>query len=392
MDIDVQPRPETVPASNGSLSTATVPALTQLETPALLVDLDVMEANIQRWQAAADAAGVAFRPHAKTHKAPAVAAQQLAAGAVGLVVAKVAEAEIFAAAGCRDIVIAYPVVGPSKWCRLAELACSCMVTINVESEIAARGLSAAAVAAGSELRVHVDIDTGLHRCGVPAGDPESIAALCRHIRNLPGLELDGITTFRHVIFPGADGRPLEELGREEGELMVGLAERLRAAGIALRTVAVGSTPTALAAATVPGVTEVRAGTYVFGDALSVTWGAITDREIALSVLCTVVSRPTPERATVDGGSKTFAGDVPASMVPGLQGYGRVVGAEGYLDGMTEEHGIVRLGPGRTPHIGDRLRVIPNHVCTTVNLADEVVGIRNGQIETVWPVVARGKRT
>jgi hypothetical protein len=112
MDIDVQPRPDSVPASNGSLSTATVPGLTQLETPALLVDLDVMEANIQRWQAAADAAGVAFRPHAKTHKAPAVAAQQLAAGAVGVAVAKVAEAEIFAAAGCHDIVIAYPVVGP----------------------------------------------------------------------------------------------------------------------------------------------------------------------------------------------------------------------------------------------------------------------------------------
>jgi D-serine deaminase-like pyridoxal phosphate-dependent protein len=392
MDTDVQTMPAIVPTSDGSLSTTTVPALTQLETPALLVDLDVMESNIQRWQAAADAAGVAFRPHAKTHKAPAVAAQQLAAGAVGLAVAKVAEAEIFAAAGCHDIVIAYPVVGPSKWCRLAALARTCTVTINVESEVAARGLSDAAVAAESRLRVHVEIDTGLHRCGVPAGDPESIAVLCRLIRNLPGLELDGITTFRHVIFPGANGRPLEELGQEEGELMVGLAERLRAAGIPLRTVAVGSTPTALAAATVPGVTEVRAGTYIFGDALSVTWGGITEEEIALSVLCTVVSRPTPERATVDGGSKTFAGDIPASMVAGLQGYGRVMGADAYLEGMTEEHGFVRLGSEGAPHIGDRLRVIPNHVCTAVNLADEVVGIRNGQIETVWPVEARGKRT
>ena len=167
---------------------------------------------------------MAFRPHAKTHKAPVIAARQLAAGAVGLAVAKVAEAEVFAAAGCGDIAVAYPVVGPGKWRRLAELARTCTITINVESELAARGLSDAAVAAASRLRVHVEIDTGLHRCGVPAEEPESIATLCRLVQDLPGLDLDGITTFRHVIFPGADGRPVEELGREEGELMVGLAE------------------------------------------------------------------------------------------------------------------------------------------------------------------------
>ena len=207
MDTDVQTMPPIVPASDGSLSTATVPALTQLETPALLVDLDVMEANIQRWQAAADAAGVAFRPHAKTHKAPAIAARQLAAGAVGLAVAKVAEAEVFAAAGCRDIVIAYPVVGPSKWRRLAELARTCTVTINVESEVAARGLSDAAVAAESRLRVHVEIDTGLHRCGVPAEDPESIAALCRLVQKSAriGPRRDHHVSTRHL--PGRRWAP-----------------------------------------------------------------------------------------------------------------------------------------------------------------------------------------
>jgi D-serine deaminase-like pyridoxal phosphate-dependent protein len=360
-----------------------------VETPALLVDLDVMEANIRRWQAAADAAGVAFRPHAKTHKAPAVASRQLTAGAVGLAVAKVAEAEVFAAAGCRNLAVAYPVVGPAKWVRLAELARTCTITVNVESEVAARGLSAAAVAAGSVLRVHVDVDTGLHRCGVPV---EAVDALCRLVLTLPGLELDGITTFRHVIFPGGAGRRLAEVGREEGELMVGLAERLRAAGVPIRTVAVGSTPTALAAATVPGVTEVRAGTYVFGDAMMATLGAISEEEIALSILCTVVSRPMPGRATVDGGSKTFAGDLPPGVVAGLTGYGRLVGAEAHVEGMTEEHGLVRLGPGVAPAIGERLRFVPNHVCTAVNLADELVGVRDGRVETVWPILARGKRT
>lgn len=360
-----------------------------VETPALLVDLDVMEANIRRWQAAADAAGVAFRPHVKTHKAPAVAALQLEAGAVGLAVAKVAEAEVFAAAGCRDLVVAYPVVGFSKWTRLAALARTCTVTVNVGSEVAARGLSAAAVAAGSVLRVHLDIDTGLHRCGVPAEDAE---ALGRLVLGLPGLELGGVTTFRTVIFPGAAGRSLDELGQEEGMLMVALAERLRAAGLPIRTVAVGSTPTALAAAAVPGVTEVRTGTYVFGDALMAAWGAVAEEEIALSILCTVVSRPTPERATIDGGSKTFAGDIAPGMVAGLAGYGRMIGADAHIEGLTEEHGLVRLGPGVAPAIGERLRFVPNHVCTAVNLADEVIGLRNGRVATIWPVLARGKRT
>jgi len=361
----------------------------RVETPALLVDLNVMEANIRRWQAAVDAAGVAFRPHVKTHKAPAVAALQLEAGAVGLAVAKVAEAEVFAAAGCRDLVVAYPVVGTGKWRRLADLARTCTVTVNVGSEIAGRGLSAAAVAAGSVIRVHLDIDTGLHRCGVPA---EAAEALGQLVLELPALELDGITTFRTVIFPGAEGRSLDELGREEGALMVELAERLRAAGLPIRTVAVGSTPTALAAATVPGVTEVRAGTYVFGDALMATWGAVAEDDIAVTIVSTVVSRPSSERATVDGGSKTFAGDIAPGMVAGLTGYGRMVGADAHIEAMTEEHGLVRLGPGVAPAIGDRLRFVPNHVCTAVNLADEVIGVRVGRVEAIWPVSARGKRT
>ncbi len=316
--------------------------LSNIETPALLVDLDLMEANIRRWQTAFDDAGVAFRPHIKTHKSPAIAGCQLAAGAVGLAVAKVAEAEVFAAAGCRDLAVAYPVVGPTKWRRLAELACTCTITVNIESEAAARGLSAAAVAAGSAMYVHIDVDIGLHRSGV---QPEGAEALGQLIMELPGLELDGITGFRTPVFPGSAGRSFEELGREEGELLVQLAERLRAAGLPIRTVAAGSTPTARAVANVPGITEVRAGTYVFGDGLMANWGAVAWDEIALTILCTVVSRPLPERATIDGGSKTFAGDVPAGAVPGLPGYGRSVDIDAHIEAMNEEHGMVRLSPG-----------------------------------------------
>lgn len=173
--------------------------------------------------------------------------------------------------------------------------------------------------------------------------------------------------------------------------MAALAADLRAAGIPIREVSVGSTPTARAAARVPGVTEVRPGTYVFFDYMMAALGVSCYDEIALSVLCTVVSRPRPDRATVDGGSKTFCGDIlPAHL--GLDGYGRAVGEEAYVESMSEEHGVVRLGPGVNWRVGEKVAFYPIHVCTTVNLADELVGIRAGRVETVWSVAARGRRT
>jgi D-serine deaminase-like pyridoxal phosphate-dependent protein len=357
-----------------------------LDTPSMLIDLDRMEANIRRWQARASAAGVALRPHIKTHKIPAIARLQLAAGAAGITAAKLAEAEVFAAHGCRDIFVAYPLIGAEKWRRAAALAGQCALIVGADSEVGARGLSAAADAAGTTIRVRVEIDSGLHRAGVP---PERAAALCQTVLDLPGLELDGIFTFRGAGFPAASGRPAAELGREEGQLMVGLAEDLRAAGIPIRAISVGSTPTSQSAAQVPGVTEVRPGTYVFGDYTTAEGGATAYDEIALSILCTVVSRPAADKATVDGGSKTFSGDV----TPGkLKGYARAVGVEAYVERMNEEHGVVQLGPGVDPQVGDRLAFYPIHVCTTVNLADELIGVRGGRVETVWPILARGKRT
>jgi len=357
----------------------------ELDTPSMLIDLDRMEANIRRWQARASAAGVALRPHVKTHKVPAIAQLQLAAGATGITVAKLAEAEVFAAHGCRDIFVAYPLIGAAKWRRAAALAGECTLIVGADSEVGARGLSAAAGAAGTTIRVRVEIDTGLHRAGVA---PDRAAALCQTVLDLPGLELDGIFTFRGAGFPAANGRPAAELGREEGQLMVGLAEELRGAGVPIGAVSVGSTPTSQSAAQVPGVTEVRPGTYVFGDYTTAEGGSTTYDEVALSILCTVVSRPAADKATVDGGSKTFSGDV----TPGkLKGYARAVGMEAYVERMSEEHGVVQLGPGVDPLVGDRVAFYPIHVCTTVNLADELIGVRDGRVETVWPILARGKR-
>lgn len=359
-----------------------------LDTPCLLVDLDRMEANIQGWQAAIGVAGACLRPHVKTHKVPAIAHMQLDAGARGITVAKVAEAEVFAAAGCRDIFVAYPAIGARKWRRAAELARDCVLTVGIESETGARGLSAAATAAGTTVRVRVEIDSGMNRSGVP---PERAEVLCRLALALPGLDLDGIFTFRSTLFPGAAGRTAHAVGREEGEQMVALAGRLRASGIPIREVSVGSTPTARAAAQVPGVTEVRPGTYVFGDYTMAERGAMRYDEVALAILCTVVSRPAPDIATIDGGSKTFCGDViPDRQV--LKGYARAASMEAYVERMSEEHGVARLGPGADPQVGDRIAFYPIHVCTAVNLADELIGVRRGRVETVWPIAARGKRT
>ena len=359
-----------------------------LDTPCLLVDLDRMEANIQKWQATLGATGVGVRPHIKTHKVPAIAQMQLAAGAVGITAAKVAEAEVFAAGGCNDIFIAYPIVGTEKWRRAAELARTCTLTVGIDSEVGARGLSTAASAAGTTVRVRVEIDSGLNRAGVP---PAGASALCRLALDLPGLELDGIFTFRGASFPGADGRPAAELGQKEGELMVGLAETLRAEGLPIGSVSVGSTPTSRAAAQVAGVTEVRPGTYIFSDYMLAEGGHVGYDEIALSILCTVVSRPAADKATVDGGSKTFCGDIFPARI-NLKGYARAVGMEAYVESLSEEHGVARLGPGVDPQIGDRIAFHPIHVCTTVNLADELIGVRGGRVEQVWPILARGKRT
>lgn len=363
--------------------------LDTIETPALLVDLDVMEANILRWQAVFDTAGVAFRPHIKTHKSPAIAACQVAAGAVGLAVAKVSEAEVFAEAGFRDLSVAYPVVGESKWRRLAELARTCAISVNVDSEMAIRGISAAAVAAGNEVGILLDINIGNNRTGMPPADAEAFGRL---VESLPGLRLEGITGYRSATFAGAAGRSPAEVGREEGELLVQIAERLRAAGLSIGTVAAGSTPTAWAVAQVPGITEVRAGTYVFGDRFMAGLGAHSEDDIALTAVCTVASRPLPERATIDGGTKTFSGDIPGGALPGLQGYARALEIDAVIEAMNEEHGMLRLAPGADPRVGDRLHLIPNHACTSVNLTDELIGIRDGHIVTVWPVAARGRRT
>jgi len=361
-----------------------------LDTPATLIDLDRLEKNIAQWQAEADRCGVRFRPHIKTHKIPEIARMQMSAGARGIVSAKVSEAEPFAAAGIEDICIAYPVIGEVKWQRLAALAARVRsLTVNCDSSEAARGLSKAAAGAGVTIHIQIDIDSGLHRGGIPSDDQSSIDRLAVEIQSLPGLRFAGITTFRSSAFPGAPNAV--DAGHTEGRLVVEIANRMRTAGFEVAEVTAGSTPTGKWVAEVAGITEVRAGNYVFYDLMQLNNGVAKEEQLALSVLCTVVSKSGSDHLTIDGGTKTFSGDgggVGAGGQPSI--IARAVDRRIFVERLSEEHGVARTE--EPVKLGEKIRFFPYHACTCVNLTDEIIGFRGERVEVVWPVQARGFRT
>ena len=351
-----------------------------------------MERNLVRWQDLAAQNGKKLRPHIKTHKVPEIALRQMALGACGIASAKPSEAAVFADAGIQDIVLAYPSVGEDKWARIAGMARDARVTVNVDSDLEVRGLSAAVTAVESSILVQVEIDTGLHRCGFDVEDYEGIIRFVRLIEALPGVEFNGLTTHRGKFGDRLLAMSNEDAGHEEGQLLVDIAERLRADGIAVAEITAGGTVTGRGVAQVPGVTEVRAGTYVFNDAMQVAYGSAEPDDVAVAILATVVSTRNRGWATVDGGSKTFSGDRPPGRHAGGDVVAAAVGLDAAVTRITEEHGMVKLGDGVTVETGQKLRFTPFHVCTCVNLSDELIGVRDGVVDTVWPVLARGKRT
>lgn len=357
---------------------------TEVDTPRLLVDLDQVQSNIRTFHDRVAAGGALLRSHIKTHKTPRIARLQLDMGATGIATAKTSEAEVFVDHGFRDVVIAYPVFGRQKWERMAALADRCRLTAHVENPEAVRGLSAAATKAGTTVQIRVEIDTGFHRTGVNA---EAATELARLVRKLPGLEFDGITSHRSIFFPDADDAPPDTLGHDEGRLMVAIADGIRDAGLEVRSVVAGSTPTGPPLADVEGVTEVCAGTYVFYDAGMADLGINAHHDIALSVSATVVASPLTDRYTIDGGAKTFSKDTYPGTEPGV--LGRSADRRGdTIVGLTDEHGIV--ASDQPADLGAVHRFFPMHVCPMVNLADELVMIRDEHVVDVWPVRARGK--
>ena len=368
-----------------------------IPTPCVLIDRPRAQANITRMQSLATKHGRRLRPHAKTHKLPAIAEMQVEAGAVGICCAKLGEAEVFAEAGIKDIRLPYP-VHPSKAARVVSLLDKVTLSIIVDHPRIAREWSEAMTAAGRVLPVLVKVDVGFHRCGV---NPESPAALelIEAVAKLPGLKLLGLLSHAGHAYHAANEDALRQVAFDEAETMTRLAERAQARGIAIEEISVGATPPARFSMGEPGVTELRPGNYVYNDRTQVGLGAARLDDCALTVLATVVSKPDADRIVLDSGTKTLSSDG-ARGFDALAGSGAIfttldmiqLDSDLLVERLSEEHATVRVTSGQTKlEPGDRVRILPNHSCVVSNLVDEVhfTDGGNGIVETLR-VAARGK--
>jgi D-serine deaminase-like pyridoxal phosphate-dependent protein len=358
----------------------------ELETPAPVVDLDRLAANIERAARYAAEHELGLRPHIKTHKSPRLAGEQLRAGAVGLTCATPYEAEVMSSVA-DDLLLAYPPVGPLRARRVAELPEHVRLTVALDSAAAVDDLAAAARTVDREIGVYVELDLGMHRVGLPViGDA---IALAGRVRDARPLRFAGI-----AFYPGHIREPLDSQDAKLASLSSALGHALAAfeqAGLHADAVSGGSTPTMWRTHELPGVTEFRPGTYIFNDRTTAEIGACGWEDCALTVLATVVSTAVPGQAVIDAGSKAL-GREPLRGTSADGGFGSLLEhPEVTVKGMSEEHGILDLGASSwKPSVGERVRVIPNHVCIVVHLNDLVFGVRGERVETSWPVAARGR--
>ena len=362
-------------------------AFADLDTPSLLIDLDVLERNIAEMADVARTAGVRLRPHTKSHKSPEIARMQLAAGASGITVAKLGEAEVMVDAGIDDVLVAYPLVGEVKLERLRALMERAQVRTTTDSVEVAEGLGRVGRALGRDVEVLVEVDTGMHRVGGAPGAPT--VELVQQVARVPGVEVLGLLTHAGHAYRSKGADELRVMAEREGLDLVETAAACAAAGLELREISVGSTPTARIVAAVPGVTEVRPGTYVFNDVQQMRLGVATEATCGARVLTTVVAHPAPDRFVLDAGTKALTSD--GGDGPPFPGRGVVVGRpELRLDSMSEEHGVGSRTGEDDVRIGDRLEVIPLHVCSCVNMFDTAYGVRAGTVEREIVIEARGR--
>jgi len=354
-----------------------------LDTPAVVIDVDIVERNARRLGDALAKRGIALRPHAKTHKSLELARIQLDAGARGITVGTLGEAEVFAAAGFDDLFVAYPVwaAGP-KAARLRSLLDISRLRLSVgfDSIAGAERLAAAVKGSQRAIRGVLELDPGNRRTGAPPMEAGAIAAAAR------GFGLDVIGVFSHGGHSYGHGLAAPAGADEVAALTMG-AEALRAEGIEPLVVSAGSTPTELTAAVAP-VNEIRAGTYLIGDRQQAVIGAVPPDGIAIAVAAAVVSDAVPGQVVVDAGAKTLTKDV----APYLTGYGLIPAyPEAVIERVSDYYGVVRIHDGAPhPALGDVLAIIPNHVCPVIDLRDFFVATRSGTVVGTWPVDARGR--
>ncbi len=355
----------------------------ELDTPALIVDEEVMAQNLQRMSSYCRQHNLDLRPHTKTHKTPELAQEQLGSGACGITVAKIGEAEVMSEEGLDDMLLAYPVFGASKAARLNALLERVRLSVALDSEDSANWVSRAVD--GKQVGILVEIDLGMRRCGLHPG-PDAVR-LARFIESTPGLDFQGLLFYPGHIHPeyDEDTHKLQELDSELRKQL----ELFEEEKIPVPRVSGGSTPSAFHSHHISGLTEIRPGTYIFNDRNTIEWGSCKEENCAAAVLCTVVSTSVPGQAIIDGGSKTFSSD---PLRPGDDGgHGLVRNLpEVEFVAMNEEHGYLKLPPHLALESGQRVQIIPNHICTTVNLHEVIFGYLGEEVVHSWPVRARGK--
>ncbi|AKH98824.1 putative amino acid aldolase or racemase [Hoeflea sp. IMCC20628] len=348
--------------------------LDTLETPAVLIDAGIADANLVRWQQRCDDLGIANRPHIKTHRSVAWAMRQLQLGACGITVQTVGEAEVMADGGITDILLTTNVLGAAKLERLGAVAARTKLAVVADSDAVVDAVAQAARNAGASITVLVECDTGGARCGI--ADPSAVSALAQRISGTEGVQFGGLMTY-----PAAGKR------LESQEALQAAISACRSAGLQVPVVTSGGSPDMWSDEGLEPVTEYRAGTYIYNDRALLAHGAATLDQCAMTVLATVVSRPTADRAIIDAGSKALTSDL-----LGLDGYGLVLEhPEAKLYQLNEEHGLLDVSACAVqPDVGDRIHVLPNHTCVVTNLFDRLYVVAGGQLLGTLPVDARGK--
>jgi D-serine deaminase-like pyridoxal phosphate-dependent protein len=366
-----------------------VPA--EVETPALVIDLDIFEANLDEMAEVMRAGGMQLMPHTKTHRTPALAMMQLARGAAGLTAATVDEVEALVAAGAERIYMAYPLVGDSKIRRILALPPTVRIAVSIDSIEGARAIGARFAEQDREAELYLMVDSGLRRAGVEPADAPGIAA---EIDRVEGVRLSGLMTHDGWVYGSEDDAALVAQAHQAAKLMVDTAAAINAVGPRIESVSLGSSGSARALSGYPGVTELRPGIYAFNDLSQVGIGLVDPSRCAARVEATVISHPVPDRACIDAGSKVLSRDLPPGKRPRelYPGFGVLVGLRGWqIPIMSEEHGWLRwVGDGEpTPlPVGTRVQIIPNHICTVFSSVGQSVGVRNGEVVGIWPVLHR----
>ncbi|ROL61533.1 D-TA family PLP-dependent enzyme [Bacteroidetes/Chlorobi group bacterium ChocPot_Mid] len=360
----------------------------ELDTPSLLIEKSILEKNISDMQTLMDKYNVKLRPHIKTHKSLELAKMQINAGAVGIACAKVSEAMVFADAGFKDIQIANILIGDKKLENLFYLQKNIdKLSCCVDSIDNARILADFFDNRNKKMDVMIIVDCGYHRCGF--SDYSQILKLAQYIKKRNSLNLIGITTHAGQSYSAQSNEERLNIASHEGNLMVHYANKLRKDGIAIQDVTIGSNPTARESCKVKGVTEIRSGNYIFNDLIQVSLGTVKINRCALTVLSQVISIPSKTRVIIDAGSKTFSSDKGAHGNENLIGFGHIIGKNAIIERLSEEHGIIKSNNEKFK-IEERLRIIPNHACTTTNSFEKAYIVDRNKVIKEISISARGK--